>query len=91
MAYNRYRRKERFKRQYTFTTTKAVLFFIVSATFSISLSAYFDRYGVLLFHEARMKLGELFEAAAQIPQLKHRELRQQASPPSTTQPSPVTP
>lgn len=69
MAYNRYRRRERFKRQYTFTRTKAVVGFLLSALFSITLSAYFDRYGLVIFRQVKQvvkqSLGVTAEAAIQ--------------------------
>ena len=56
MAYNRYRMRERYRRQYTFTKTKAFIGFVLSAAFSILLSAYFDRYGVIILKETKAAL-----------------------------------
>ena len=60
MAYNRYRKREQLKRQYTFTTTKIVIGFILSAAFSICLSAYFERYGFLIFREVKLVVKSVF-------------------------------
>lgn len=56
MAYNRYRMREKFRRQYTFTKTKAFVGFVLSAVFSILLSAYFDRYGLIIWNQTKAVL-----------------------------------
>lgn len=56
MAFNRYRKKEKLKRQYTLTRSKAIIAFLLSALFSVFLSAYFERYG-------RLILRKIFDSA----------------------------
>lgn len=67
MAYNRYRAREKFRRVYTFTRTKALIAFVLSTIFSIFLSSYFDRYGRLIFKKTSKGVGELIETKVSIP------------------------
>jgi hypothetical protein len=45
MAVNRFRKKEKLRRQYTLTKTKAFAAFMLSLVLSLLLDTYFDRYG----------------------------------------------
>lgn len=51
MPKNRYRLQALYKKQYTFTKTKAVFGFILSAIFSIFFSNYFEKHGALIFDQ----------------------------------------
>jgi len=75
MAFNRYRKRERYRRQYTFTKAKAVIGFILSAIFSISLSPYFDRYGPVIMRSTQDVFMASIDALAGVPQLKQKEAR----------------
>ncbi len=75
MAYNRYRKRERLKRQYTFTKTKVVVGFILSAAFSICLSTYFERYGFLIYRQVKTVVAQSLQLDLN---------SQQAGQPSTT-------
>lgn len=69
MAHNNYRRRDRLRRQYTFTKTKAAIGFILSAVFSITLSTYFENYGVALYQQVKGVLfGSTVEESSQLPQ-----------------------
>jgi hypothetical protein len=56
MASNHYLVKERLKRKYVFTRTKAVVLFVLSAGFSIVFNSYFEEVGR---HAARAGIDAL--------------------------------
>lgn len=95
MAYNRYRKREQIKRQFTFTKTKAFVGFLLSAAFSICLSAYFERYGVIIYERVKTLAGQSLESMASIPQLKPRALAarqaQRSDNPASSSSSSITP
>ncbi|GEM_PF-4831664 len=74
MAYNRYLKRERTKRQFTFTTTKAFVGFVVSVIFSVSLSAYFDRYGAVMSKHVKQIFQDSKQSLSSVGALKPREL-----------------
>ena len=59
MAYNRFRKKARLKRQYTFTKSKMAVGFVLSTFFSIMLSPYFERYWPVLVEQTGWAIMEL--------------------------------
>ncbi|MCB0360836.1 MAG: hypothetical protein KDD44_14405 [Bdellovibrionales bacterium] len=64
MAYNRHRKKNKIRRQYTFTKTKAVIGFVLSAFFSVLLSSIVDAYQSYAYRETRQMITA--EDAAEI-------------------------
>lgn len=64
MPKNRYRLKEQYKKQYTFTKTKAVIGFFLSALFSVFFSNYFERHGAMIFDQGIKALKTTFTAEA---------------------------
>lgn len=57
MAQSRFRRKEKLRKVYTFTRTKAVLGFFLSALFSIALSTLIDTYRDVIVEKAKSAVG----------------------------------
>ena len=53
MAENRYRRKERMRRQFTVTKTKAIVGFLLSLLFSLILSPAFDKVAKLFYYRSK--------------------------------------
>ena len=74
MAYNRYLKREKYKRQYTFTKAKAVIGFFLSVITSVSLSAYFDRYGGVIIKHVKELFHEGADTLTAMPALKPKAL-----------------
>lgn len=53
MVENRYRKKERQRRQFTMTKTKAVIAFLLSLSFSLILSPAFDKVARLFYYRSK--------------------------------------
>ncbi|MCB0346304.1 MAG: hypothetical protein KDD66_14390 [Bdellovibrionales bacterium] len=53
MGYNRHRKRAKYKRQYTFTKTKAAIGFLVSACLSILLSTVVETYQHYAYRTAK--------------------------------------
>ncbi len=53
MGYNRHRKRAKYKRQYTFTKTKAAIGFIISACLSILLSTVVETYQHYAYRTAK--------------------------------------
>ena len=53
MVENRYRKKEKQRRQFTMTKTKAVIAFLLSLAFSLILSPAFDKVARLYFYRLK--------------------------------------
>ena len=75
MAYNRYLKRERHRRQYTFTKTKAAVGFLLSALFSISLNSYFDRYGPVIIDNTKTAVASVFEGLKSDKKLLPKEVQ----------------
>lgn len=54
MGYNRHRKRARYRRQYTFTKTKAVIGFVISACLSILLSTVVETYQHYAYRTAKL-------------------------------------
>ena len=67
MAYNHLRLKEKIRRQYTFTKTKAVLAFFFSAVFSIIFSTYLDDHILRLMKRSQSYVGSAISTATASP------------------------
>ena len=74
MAFNRYLKREKYKRQFTFSKTKAVIGFILSVIVSVSLSAYFDRYGPVIMKHMKEIFSRSSDTLTSIPELKPRAI-----------------
>ena len=74
MAYNRYLKREKYKRQFTFTRTKAVIGFLLSVMVSVSLSAYFDRYGPVIVKHLKEIFSRSTDSLTSMPELTPRAI-----------------
>jgi hypothetical protein len=64
---NRYRRRERQRRVYTVTQTKAIVGFLLSLLFSLMLSPAFEKFSTFVYVPLKNSIINAYRPNAQVP------------------------